>query len=122
MTVTEDDVVSSLLLFLREPGAFRMPCPYASCWEVEQPPPAAAWADELLPGGDPPECLCALRLEVSATELVQNREFVDVEVAQQPVVVEWDAMGGHVDPYQHDAPWASVPYGADPSAADSSDV
>lgn len=27
-----------------------------------------------------------------------NREFVDVVVAQHAVVVEWDAMDGHVDP------------------------
>lgn len=76
----------------------------------------------LLLVGDLPGCLCALVLVVSVTEPYPIREFVVVGVVRPVVVEEWDVMDGHVDPYRRDAPWASVPYGADLSAADSSDA
>lgn len=76
----------------------------------------------LLSVGDLQGCLCASERVVSATVPCLIRGSAAVGVVRLAVAEEWDAMDGHVDPYRRDAPWASVPCGADPSAAGSSDA
>lgn len=58
----------------------------------------------------------------SVRELFPIREFVDAVPARPVVAEESVATDGHADPCRRDAPWASVPYDVDLSAADSSDA